>query len=297
MNILELDADMAVNWLVLVASVYGAGFGLGGWGTLALARLKRLFRAERAPENFRFLAMDTVTPEEKLQTGDAGLREEDLSIIASERMRVALRAGSDFKRKDHPDLAAIIPEDVEAIVRDPAVTKDGAQAIRCVGAGAVYWAWHEARARVRDKVLRSLFTDIDPNAGKEPDNQLFLYVFASVCGGSGSGMLIPFGMMLRDLKDEAIHVDYRTVAILALPEVFSSPTQRNMANCYATLMELNYYMRPDTEFPLPWTGRSLTEAPFDYVYLLPPSNGVIQLANPQRAAELAALFAFHSFQD
>ena len=110
-------------------------------------------------------------------------------------------------------------------------------------------------------------------------------------------MLIPFSMLLRDLRGEAIHVDATTVAILALPEVFSSPTQRNLANAYETLKELNYWMGGGHAFPLPGSERILIDPPFDIVYVVPSSNGVFQLASPRRAAELAALFAFHSFQD
>lgn len=279
------------------AVIYGAGFGLGGWGSLTLVCLKRLFREEMATETFRFLSIDTVESKEAMRTERAGLTEEDLALIAPERMRVSFRAGEDFDVYNHPDIAAIVPKDVQPFLRDPAVTVDGGQAIRSLGAASLYWSWPDVRARVRDDVLRRLFTDTDPRAGQDSHNRLLLFVFASICGGSGSGMLTPFAMLLRDLKGEAIHMDATTIGIFALPEVFISPTQRNLANAYATLQEINYFMRPDTTFPLPGSERAISDPPFDVVYLVPPSNGVFQLASPRRAAELAAQFAFHSFKD
>ena len=120
--------------IVTFGVIYGAGFGLGGWGSLTLACLKRLFGEEEV-RDFRFLCIDTdELKQENIHADRVGLTEEDLAIIAPEHMRVAFRAGEDFDIQDDPHIAEIVPESVQPLLLDPAVTLDGGQAIRSLGA-------------------------------------------------------------------------------------------------------------------------------------------------------------------
>lgn len=94
---------------------------------------------------------------------------------------------------------------------------------------------NELRSKLKDAL----------DSGDEPTSEIDLYVVASLAGGTGSGLLLPFTLYLKRLLKEEFNVSIIDArAILALPDVCESLLTAEQqikarANTYATVRELN----------------------------------------------------------
>ena len=98
-----------------------------------------------------------------------------------------------------------------------------------------------------------------------------VYIITSVSGGTGSGMFIDFGFLIRNLfKNQAISSCY-----ILLPKIFQGyGKERVFANGYAALTELEYYNLKNT-FSVSWKkNEPMTFQPgvYDDVYLIDGEN-------------------------
>lgn len=120
------------------------------------------------------------------------------------------------------------------------------------------------QARMQDSaVLKGLgiLADVDFGA---PTNVILV---ASVAGGTGSGMLLDMGFMIKDVLGEQVNV----MAHLVFPGHFGAITNERMkANGYALFKELNYYQHGNHRFEVAWDPghpREIPLPPFSYTYV------------------------------
>lgn len=105
-----------------------------------------------------------------------------------------------------------------------------------------------------------------------------VYVVASLAGGTGSGMLLDIGFMVRDIIGE--EGPDRIIGIFLLPGIFTSFPASDFArgNAYAALKELDFWLdtltETEVEYPggirIKWGGP--LRKPYNFVYLLDNVN-------------------------
>jgi hypothetical protein len=110
-------------------------------------------------------------------------------------------------------------------------------------------------------------------ADEDLPTRLNIVVIASLFGGTGSGMVMDLGYCLRRWFG-ADHL-LRTTAIMITPDAFCG-TQvglRMRENCYAALMELNYFSDSSTRYSVRYGDKpdsriEDTQPPYDFPYLV-----------------------------
>jgi hypothetical protein len=189
----------------------------------------------------------------------------------------------------------------------------GARQKRCVGRLSLYVNWgrftrllEPKTQRIREIVEKERL-QTDGAAVERATGRVQVYVISSVCGGTGSGTFLDVAFRLRQTFGESADI----VGIFLLPSCFlpdiHSRQQRNrvMANAYATLRELNHFMKgspfeagfPDKVLaPVP-VGADAPHAvtltrPFDSVYLVDRSNGQEYLSSLDAVRRMVAQNVF-----
>ncbi|MEN3014465.1 MAG: tubulin-like doman-containing protein [bacterium] len=129
------------------------------------------------------------------------------------------------------------------------------------------------------KQLRAKFAE-----ASSPSKTINVYIISSVCGGTGSGMLLDIAYIVREVVEVENACSALIKGVLFLPTAFSpfpisDVAERNhiYANGYATLKEIDYFMSPnkETEFVANYSHtRSIRnkKPPFDVCYLIDDEN-------------------------
>jgi hypothetical protein len=142
------------------------------------------------------------------------------------------------------------------------------------------------QAKVHDQAQKMGF-NINP-ANKD------IYVIGSLGGGTGSGIFIDMGFLLKQTMNQF----YRS-GIFLLPAVFSGMPAENRikANGYAALMELNHYSFGN-QFSCQWSQsekRLLAPPPYDTTYLIDRENAAGLEALPNELYQMIAESLFQDF--
>lgn len=206
--------------------------GLGGTGYATVAKLKRMldrcFPDPRLRQVFQHLVLDTSPPPrpDVLRQGFIHLGGLDANAV--------VRRASEF-----PQIAEWWPSEFTS----PGFIDQGANGIRAIGRLALFWGAIKVLTSLRDAY--SAAADIRGFGRGRPK----VYVITSLAGGTGSGMLIDLCYMVRStVGDRLAWPSFPITGYLMLPEAFRmvvrSPQlqQRQYANAYAALRELNYWM-------------------------------------------------------
>jgi serine/threonine protein phosphatase PrpC len=272
--------------------------GLGGTGVEIVRLVKARVRESRTPmpEIIGFLAFDTepcpnLPGEERLSQREFGY----LGDYNASHVLDNLTA--------HPHIQDWWMSSSSII---SGMVHKGARQKRPVGRLSLYVRWGvftqklEARAR---KIREIRLKEAEQRGGIEVERatgRSQVYVVASVCGGTGSGVLLDAAFRVRqELGDDADIVGVLLLPSCFLPEISSTIQQRRIcANAYATLRELNYFLagkRFDSCFPehpyMDPEGRKLTRPlyrPFDSLYLVDRSNGREYLSSLSDIRRMAA---------
>ncbi|HIE24271.1 MAG TPA: hypothetical protein EYP68_08610 [Candidatus Korarchaeota archaeon] len=225
--------------------------GLGGTGVLTCKLTKKLFSEEfggqeNIPINVKFLSIDTKTPPEREESAYPRLPQDaDIGKIVADVPK------EDFRIIQSDRYLADNPEVKEWLAR-PLPIEDasgGAWEIRQAGRLA-FWR-HRRGSRGIQQPISSV---IDYLTGAEirgglPDYINFepgldVFIINSLAGGTGSGMFFDVAGIIKQRFPET-----EITLISLLPEPFVSRIDSNRsisqlyANTYATLKEIDYYMR------------------------------------------------------
>jgi hypothetical protein len=107
---------------------------------------------------------------------------------------------------------------------------------------------------------------------KQLTNDLHIYVIASLAGGTGSGMFIDLGYLLKTFN----FPNCKNFAFLIFPRIFNLNEERMFHNAYASLKELEYFSQ-ENPFEYQWEralpGRPIkAKGPYDNIYLVDGIN-------------------------
>lgn len=247
--------------------------GLGGTGKEVLSRLKqRLFEVNggQLPPSVALFAIDVdstrarkgqpLDPATEFYQPVAGLR--PLDVLEEVRRHQRTNGDLDWIAERVP------PDKIHPVQHD---FTHGTERYRQVGLLAFLWA--EIGGGIR-YALEAAVDGLVRGAHGQVALQIFLV--SSVCGGTGSGMLLDAALLARSIGlENAAGCDVS--AVLLLPGVFRSAVkpktyQALRRNALATLTELEYYMYPKTlrrdrtcnPLDVDWAHRSAFDSgPFD----------------------------------
>jgi hypothetical protein len=270
----------------------------GGFGLLVLITLKKLVvesYGDLRNARMRLLGIDAASPDYLVKSEKEGVTADDLRLLGSEFVRVIFEPPPDFRIDHFPELGRHIPSDVEMVLDDPKICKEGC--LKIASLGRLCWDFNYNQGVVVQKQILALFENIfsmDEIAQHVGEDRLIrVFIVGSCCGGTGRAMLIPLGYAVQGMKrDGMISFPTEVTGLVGLPEIFSSTDQRLGANAYQWLRELQYYSRSDTTYESRypnWTHQKpLKMRPFDRVYLFSRSNAVIVMRDKTEVANLIA---------
>jgi len=207
--------------------------GVGGCGCDIVKRIaKRCHPLER--ENISFVCMDT-------DVNDLKRIKDELPFVRTIQTSTTQTVGA-FLDNDDDARKNWFPK--SAVMYDKTMS-EGAGQVRAISRLAL-------DATIKTGRIRPLYDAIDAlfrKTGKEMKQSMRCIIASSASGGTGSGMILPTAMLVREyVKEKYPNSALLTRALLLLPEtldsVIDSQTERDSQarNGYATIKELNAFM-------------------------------------------------------
>ncbi|MFC2093566.1 tubulin-like doman-containing protein [Bacteroidota bacterium] len=256
--------------------------GLGGTGKEVLLRIRRQFVEKYGSINdfpilsYLYIDTDNAPSEESGIARERDLLINDIDFQPSEKIFNPVNP-SDYIHRIHdvPHIKKWLNTTAE--IGKLGTMNTGAGQIRPAARLAFYHNFDEinsklgsAKSKITDS--RSINFVKDKHKIKNVNTEkINVYVITSVSGGTGSGMYIDFGFLLRNLfKNQAI-----TTCYIVLPKIFQGyGKERVYANAYAALQELEHYNLKNT-FSVSWKKNephTFQPGVYDDVYLIDGEN-------------------------
>ncbi len=256
--------------------------GLGGTGIRALQYIKGEFLKNfgSVPRAVKLLGIDT-----DLQKDISGIDRPIAQLDRPEYMHVELRGVRKFIKA--PELASWVLPEHKLSFHD---IKRGAGQRRVSGRIAFFSRAADIKQRLESAHVDLLgigadgtglnsLEDGSPIIEGHDEAEIEVYVVGSLAGGTGSGMFLDLGYLLKDLLGVERH---RVIGMFLMPKVFSRSVDASEyveGNGYAALKELDYWMsreqeevvRYPREIATTWGGCNFRK-PFDLVYLIDDIN-------------------------
>lgn len=207
--------------------------GLGGKGCDIVERVSKMVTAEQR-NNIAFAAFDTDINELR------GIQERNpfIKIIQTSTKQTV----GEYLNKDTHARDTWFP--VNAILNGKALS-EGAGQVRSISRLALETAIRADRLEPLHEAIQSLYKVEED----KPEQAIRVIVVSSLAGGTGSGLILPVAMYVRNyLKTHFRQSANITRGFFILPEVFyeviKGQTERNnlKANAYATLRELDAFL-------------------------------------------------------
>ena len=271
--------------------------GLGTTGTEILKKLRELMSEEYGHAGlplFRYIAIETHGAADVQNTNQM----EDYERI--NLISATIPSVSPIKHKLTPGDPLHNPHLVDWL--DPELLKieaggfiAGASNIRMAGRLCLWESWPTVRgtfvnalsaiiAPATTQKTIDILTQRKKIAGNPLDGNgnIKIYVLGSLCGGSCSGMLIDVAYFFRHLL-RAYGDKSKVYGIFTAFDENHAGNPDAMftirsANCYASLLELNYYHHQDTTysvtFPDDQKVEGMRKKPFDYTLFVSPSGKI-----------------------
>ncbi|MBI5403681.1 MAG: hypothetical protein HY959_09790 [Ignavibacteriae bacterium] len=256
--------------------------GLGGTGKEVLLRIRRQFVEKYGSiDNFpitSYLYIDT----DNAPSEESGIARERDYLINEIDFQPSEKIFNPVNPSDYINRINDVPHIKKWLNTSGEIGKlgtmnTGAGQIRPAARLAFYHNFDEisqkllsAKARITDSRSINLVKDKHKikNVNTEKIN---VYVITSVSGGTGSGMFVDFGFLIRNIfKNQAISSCY-----LVLPKIFQGyGKERVFANGYSALTELEYYNLKNT-FSVSWKKNepnTFQPGVYDDVYLIDGEN-------------------------
>lgn len=270
--------------------------GLGTTGANILKQLRQLMAEEFGYSGlpiFRYIAIET-RPDE---TGN-NLRHfkdyEQIHVVTAtiESTNPVKLKLDPYHQNYNPHLKAWITTDLLNHIQS---FVDGASNIRMAGRLCLWENWEEIEntlykafnAAISTNTQRTTMEILRQHYGAKnqliPDeivdlNGINVYVFGSLCGGTCSGMMIDMAYYLRSLlgggPTNNIYGLF-TMYDRLLAESTDVVNSVRAANCYASLLELNYYNHIDTVYDVTFPNNrrvNTRQMPYDYALVVSPTG-------------------------
>ena len=275
--------------------------GLGGTGGDVLLKVrKKIFERYGSPSDFpvvQFVYVDTDTTNQHI---DSHLLEE-FKFTPQERVDAVVLDTARYTRNlnQHP----LIKAWWYPTLHDLSQVKEGAGQIRGYSRLAFY-ANFETIKNAIDSALNAAMASATTMWEKyrvqvDTSKGAYIYVVASLAGGTGSGMFIDAGYLCKTLA-----TGVTTVGFLVFPGIFLLHQERIFANSYAALKELEHFTYPENAFDYEWTPgypprvkRPLPPPAYNYCYLIDSSNWTGSTINFTNRYSLFEMVADNIFQD
>lgn len=254
--------------------------GLGGTGVSALLKVKKCFIDSygEIPPMIGFLAIDTDSAAyNKSVTSNRG----DMIKLEPTELLVCTVKGALNVYHANPKTYDWVPS--KNVDKLSSVQGGGAGQVRSNGRFIAYYNNQKIKSNIQAVVTKihqlipngSRYEVDTNNAGIEfPAN---INVFASIAGGTGSGILVDVLSIIRDALNEQAQM-YKLYPWIILPEVFRAmnlgPSMANVLyNSYGALKTLDYIMHYDPKSPAINFGYSKIDGQlFDYAYIINNMN-------------------------
>lgn len=275
--------------------------GLGGTGGDVLLKVrKKIFERYGSPSDFpvvQFVYVDTDTTNQHI---DSHLLEE-FKFTPQERVDAVVMDTAKYTRNlnQHP----LIKAWWYPTLHDLSQVKEGAGQIRGYSRLAFYANFETIRNAIESALnvaMASASTMWDKyRVQVDTSKGAYIYVVASLAGGTGSGMFIDTGYLCK-----ALSTAVTTVGFLVFPGIFLLHQERIFANSYAALKELEHFTFPENKFDYEWTQgypprsrRPLPPPAYNYCYLIDSSNWTGNTINFAGRYSLFEMVANNIFQD
>jgi hypothetical protein len=282
--------------------------GLGGTGRDVLMRIRRLIVDRYGDLSnlsiVSFVHIDT----DKTATQISGLRTGstyhgiDLSFKDSEKISATMtsnevttfvqgleRRSSYDRQGPYEHITRWFPPQ---LLRNIKAVEEGAKGIRPVGRLAFFHNYKKIQDVIQKAENRTRGHDANLlKTGLRVDPGLNIFIIASLCGGTGSGMFLDVAYSLRKIYGDqgAQIVGYLVIS----PELYGN-TPNMSANTYAALKELNHYTTAGTKFEAGYDVQDLIivqeyRPPFDYTYLVSSqTKGEYKILEPRKLCNVIA---------
>ncbi len=213
--------------------------GVGGTGCKIVKKVADLCAPEEK-ENINFLCLDTNV--------------NDLSVVANGKSKIYWVQTSNTQTVgsylDYDEEARKKWFPKNAVMYDKTVS-EGAGQVRAISRLAL-------NSTIKTGKIRPLYDSIDDlfrKTGKEMKQAMRVVIASTASGGTGSGIILPLSMFIRDyVKEKYPNTSLIVRSLIMLPEtldsVIDSQTERDSQarNAYATIKELNAFMMKGSGF-------------------------------------------------
>ncbi|MBQ7707005.1 MAG: hypothetical protein IJT72_04405 [Lachnospiraceae bacterium] len=221
--------------------------GLGGTGCKVLTSIKGMISEDVTAEdniNLLYIDSDIQSMQATIEDSKQGIGLNALEVLSIYRPNLETILSKGINNNPvHPNLANWMKSDFP----DMDIGIDGARGNRQLGRLMFSNAYEDIR------VL--LFEKIEDIYNKSESGKLDIIIVSSISGGTGSGILSDLAYNIKAFGKSKRLKDYRVGACLLTPDVMfadrfiSDNTElKNLlnANAYATLKEIDYFMRITT---------------------------------------------------
>lgn len=275
--------------------------GLGGTGVLALLKIKKCFIDSygEVPPMIGFLAIDTDgAASNKSETSKYG----DTIKLDPTELFVCTVKGALRVYNANPKTYDWVPS--KNVDKLASIQGGGAGQVRSNGRFIAYYNNKDIKnniqavvTKIHQLIPQGSKYEVDSNIGgvEYPAN---VNVFASIAGGTGSGMLIDVLSIIRDALNQNAQA-FKIYPWIILPEVFRAmnlgPSMENVLyNTYGALSTLDYIMHYDPQSPAINFGYSKVFEPlFDYAYIINNMNQAgVSFNNLEDLIDVVAKSAF-----
>ena len=213
--------------------------GVGGTGCKIVKKVAELC-APSESENINFLCLDTNV--------------NDLTSVATSKAKIFYVQTSNTQTVgsylDYDDDARKKWFPKNAVMYDKTVS-EGAGQVRAISRLAL-------NSTIKTGKIRPLYDSIDDlfrKTGKDMKQAMRVVIASTASGGTGSGIVLPLSMFIRDyIKEKYPNTSLIVRSLILLPEtldsVIDSQTERDSQarNAYATIKEINAFMMKGSGF-------------------------------------------------
>lgn len=288
--------------------------GLGGTGKNIILALKKMIaeNCEHGMADLQFLkllSIDTDRAMPHLQSSIKTIKDESLYLNPNrEVFQLQVNFGIAPDLNDYPKIHEWFPDSLKSSLR-PADLSRGASQKKPIGRFTFAWNASEIYEEINSFMRAPVDVKIaiDKNIGSKLSKEINVFICGSICGGTGAGTFLDTAYLVRYCNHIAGN-DYKVkiFGMIALASMFDGiqGTANVRQNCYASLVELDYFMNKiNNENPYrsfypaykdfnPDYSASGADKPFDYPFMFDNFGKGVALNSQSAFSEMSARFIY-----